>query len=209
MDALEKFNPDKVTEEEKDELKRKYGIKEQGFVVGFSGRLVHDKGIVELSQAFGIVKKKYPDKSIKLFIIGEPEKRDAVPQEVLDTLYDNPDVIFTGRIPYADIQKYYLMMDVLVLPSYREGFPTVVLEACSMGVPVIVSKSTGCIDSIKENVTGVYTEIKPDDIAANIERFFDKDFAENMGKRARKYIVDNYDQRIIRKYMLEVLNSLG
>ena len=209
VDALEKFNPDKVTEEEKDELKRKYGIKEQDFVVGFSGRLVHDKGIVELSQAFGIVKKKYPDKSIKLFIIGEPEKRDAVPQEVLDTLYDNPDVIFTGRIPYADIQKYYLMMDVLVLPSYREGFPTVVLEACSMGVPVIVSKSTGCIDSIKENVTGVYTEIKPDDIAANIERFFDKDFAENMGKRARKYIVDNYDQRIIRKYMLEVLNSLG
>ena len=100
------------------------------------------------------------------------------------------------------------MMDVLVLPSYREGFPTVVLEACSMGIPVIVSRSTGCIDSIKENVTGVYTDLEPQAIADNIERFFDKEFAHSMGKDARNYIVDNYDQRIIRKYMLQVLDSI-
>lgn len=208
VDALEKFNPDKVLKEDISTLKEKYKLGENDFVIGFSGRLVRDKGVVELSQAFRILKKKHHDKAIKLFIIGEPEKRDAVPQEVLDTLLDNSDVVFTGKIPYGDIQKYYLMMDVLVLPSYREGFPTVVLEACSMGIPVIVSRSTGCIDSIKENVTGVYTDLEPQAIADNIERFFDKEFAHSMGKDARNYIVDNYDQRIIRKYMLQVLDSI-
>ncbi|MBR5653170.1 MAG: glycosyltransferase family 4 protein [Prevotella sp.] len=208
VDALEKFNPEKVSVEEIATLKEKYGISKDDFIIGFSGRLVRDKGVVELSQAFRILKEKHPDKSIKLFIIGEPEKRDAVPQEVLDTLLDNPEVVFTGRIPYSDIQKYYLLMDVLVLPSYREGFPTVVLEACAMGIPVIVSKSTGCIDSIKENVTGVYTDIEPQAIAHNIEKFFDRDFTRNMGREAREYIVENYDQRIVREYMLQVLDSI-
>lgn len=208
VDAIEKFNPEKVSNEDIVKLKRQYSINDNDFVIGFSGRLVRDKGVTELSKAFRIIKEKNPEMSIKLFIIGEKEKRDAVPQEVLNTLIDNPDVVFTGRIPYADIQKYYLLMNVLVLPSYREGFPTVVLEACAMGIPVVVSKSTGCIDSIQENVTGVYTDIAPLSIAENVSRFMDEDYAKNLGKEARKYVVENYDQRIIRKYMLQVLDSL-
>ena len=208
VDAIEKFNPENVSNEDNVKLKRQYNIDDNDFVIGFSGRLVRDKGIVELSQAFRILKEEHHGKSIKLFVIGEPEKRDAVPQEVLDTLLNNPDVIFTGRIPYADIQKYYLLMDVLVLPSYREGFPTVVLEACAMGIPVIVSRSTGCMDSVKENVTGVYTDIEPRSIADNLSRFFDSSFAKQMGHHGRKYVVENYDQRIVRNYMLQVLDSL-
>ncbi len=208
VDAIEKFNPTKVSIKEIDKLKRQFNIDDNDFVIGFSGRLVRDKGVVELSQAFRILKEKYPAKSIKLLIIGEPEKRDAVPQEVLETLLDNLDVVFTGRISYADIQKYYLLMNVLVLPSYREGFPTVVLEACAMGIPVVVSKSTGCVDSIQENVTGVYTDIAPMSIAENVSRFLDENYANNMGRQARKYVIEKYDHRIIRKYMLQVLDSL-
>lgn len=208
VDAIEKFNPERVSSEDIVQLKKRYTIHDNDFIIGFSGRLVRDKGVIELSQAFRFLKENYPEKSIKLFVIGEPEKRDAIPQEVLDTLIDNPDVVFTGRVPYADIQKYYLLMDVLVLPSYREGFPTVVLEACAMGIPVVVSKSTGCVDSIKENITGVYTEIKPQSIADNVSKFFNEAFANSMGRNARKYIVEKYDQRIIREYMLQVLDSL-
>lgn len=208
VDALEKFNPEKVPATVTDALKKKFGIGEEDFVVGFSGRLVHDKGVVELSQAFCVLRELYSEKSIKLFIIGEPEKRDAVPQEVLDTLLDNENVVFTGKIPYAEIQNYYLMMDVLVLPSYREGFPTVVLEACAMGIPVVVSRSTGCIDSIKDNVTGVYTDIDGEDIARKVAIFFDEQRRKEMGRNARKYVVENYDQRIVRRYMLDVLNAI-
>jgi len=209
VDAIEKFNPKRVSEGELQDLKKLYSIGEGDFVVGFSGRLVHDKGVVELSQAFTLLKECYPEKSIKLFIIGEPEQRDAIPHEVYESLMDNPHVIFTGKIPYSDIQKYYLLMDVLVLPSYREGFPTVVLEAGAMGIPVVVSKSTGCIDSIKENVTGVYTEIAPKSIANNIALFFDKEYKRKIGEQARLYVVKYYDQRIIREYMLKVLDSIS
>ena len=99
-------------------------------------------------------------------------------------------------------------MDILVLPSYREGFPTVVLEACAMDIPVIVSRSTGCIDSIEENVNGIYTEISPTSIAQNIEKFLDDKYLSSFKGKTRNHIVQNFDHRIIRKYMFEVLKSL-
>ena len=208
VDALVKFNPENIPAEEVDLLRLQFGLLKSDFVVGFSGRLVHDKGIAELSQAFILLKQRHPWKSIKLLIIGEPELRDSVPREVMNVLYSSKDVVFTGRVPYSEIQKYYLLMNVLVLPSYREGFPTVVLEAGSMGIPVVVSKATGCIDSIKEGVSGLFTEIQPEAIADNIARFLDMKYAEEMGTNARQYVVENYDQRIIRKYMLDVLNDV-
>ena len=207
VDAIEKFNPTLVSQNIIHQLKTKYQITDNDFIIGFSGRIVHDKGIEELCEAFEILKERFPQKSIKLFIIGEPEKRDAVPQKTLDILHKNANVIFTGRIPYSDIQQYYLLMNVLVLPSYREGFPTVVLEAGAMGIPVIVSRSTGCIDSIKEGETGVFTDISAESISNNIEKFFNKDFARSIGKNARQYVLNNYDQRIIQTYMLEVLDK--
>lgn len=209
VDAIEKFNPTLVSQNIIHQLKTKYQITDNDFIIGFSGRIVHDKGIEELCEAFEILKERFPQKSIKLFIIGEPEKRDAVPQKTLDILHKNANVIFTGRIPYSDIQQYYLLMNVLVLPSYREGFPTVVLEAGAMGIPVIVSRSTGCIDSIKEGETGVFTDISAESISNNIEKFFNKDFARSIGKNARQYVLNNYDQRIIQTYMLEVLDKFA
>ena len=207
VDAIEKFNTTLVSQNIIHQLKTKYQITDNDFIIGFSGRIVHDKGIEELCEAFEILKERFPQKSIKLFIIGEPEKRDAVPQKTLDILHKNANVIFTGRIPYSDIQQYYLLMNVLVLPSYREGFPTVVLEAGAMGIPVIVSRSTGCIDSIKEGETGVFTDISAESISNNIEKFFNKDFARSIGKNARQFVLNNYDQRIIQTYMLEVLDK--
>lgn len=209
VDALNKFNPESISKDEIDILRDKYNLTMDTFVVGFSGRLVHDKGITELVGAFKSLLAEHKDKSIKLLVIGQPELRDALPQETLDFLKTSKDIVFTGKIPYADIQKYYMLMNMLVLPSYREGFPTVVLEAGAMGVPVAVSKVTGCIDSIKENETGIFIDINSQSIKDGIEKYFDEDFRLRIGKQARKYIVNNYDQCIIRKYMLDVLNSLN
>ena len=124
-------------------------------------------------------------------------------------LKKSKNIVFTGRVPYDEIQKYYMLMDMLVLPSYREGFPTVILEAGAMGVPVAVSKMTGCIDSIKEGETGVFVDINNDSIKAGIECFFDDEFRLRIGKQARAYVVKNYDQTIIRKHMLNVLKALN
>lgn len=208
VDTQSKFCPNLVPAENITLLRQKYGIRDCDFVIGFSGRLVRDKGVEELCEALSILLNRHPDISLKLFIIGSPEKRDALPKETMDFLTSNKNVIMTGRIPYAEIQNYYMLMDLLVLPSYREGFPTVVLEACAMDVPVIVSRSTGCIDSISENVNGIYTDISPEDIAKNIEKFFDQNYLNSFKNKTRDYIVKNYDHRIIRMHMLDFLNSL-
>lgn len=208
VDAINKFNPSKISNEDIAILKNKYNLNENTFVIGFSGRLVRDKGINELVDAFKSLIDIHKERQIKLLVIGEPEVRDGLPQDTITFLKTSKDIVFTGPIPYEEIQKYYLLMDMLILPSYREGFPTVVLEAGAMGIPVAVSKSTGCIDSIKENETGIYIDINCDSIRIGIEKYLDNEFCTKIGKQAREYIVNNYDQKIIRKYMLEVLNSL-
>lgn len=208
VETQNKFNPRVVSSEIIENLKSKLGITPKDFIVGFTGRLVHDKGVEELCGAMRLLNKKWPNKSIKLLVIGPAEKRDALTSDTMDYLNNSGNVILTGPVPYDEIQNYYMLMDLFVLPSYREGFPTVVLEACAMDIPAIVSRSTGCIDSILDGVTGLYSEISPVDIAKKIEMFFDNDYRQSFTKRTRQHIVENYDQRIIRKYMLDVLNSI-
>ncbi|MCQ2076875.1 MAG: glycosyltransferase family 4 protein [Bacteroidaceae bacterium] len=208
VDALNKFNPERIKSNIIEFLRLKYGISESDFVIGFCGRLVKDKGIIELLAGFELICLRHRTKSIKLLIIGEPEKRDALPQDTLDVLNNNENIIFTGRISYNDIQNYYRLMNVLLLPSYREGFPTVVLEASAMGVPVIVSRSTGCIDSIEEGKTGLYINLNPISIADVTEHFFDNDFSNKLGMRGRQWVLEKYEHTIVRQYMLNLINSL-
>lgn len=208
VDALNKFNPERVKSNIIEFLRLKYGISESDFVIGFCGRLVKDKGIVELLAGFELICLRHRTKSIKLLIIGEPEKRDALPQDTLDILNNNENIIFTGRISYNDMQNYYRLMNVFLLPSYREGFPTVVLEASAMGVPVIVSRSTGCIDSIEEGKSGLYINLNPISIADVTEHFFDNDFSNKLGMRGRQWVLEKYEHTIVRQYMLNLINSL-
>lgn len=208
VDTIHKFNPSLVSEEVVGQIRKELDLSENDFVIGFCGRLVRDKGIVELLDGFQEIKKRHPDKSIKLLIIGNPEQRDALPQHTLDTINSSPDIIFTGRVPYDIIQNYYLPMDVFVLPSYREGFPTVVLEASAMERPVITTRKTGCIDSIVENETGIFVDIEGTSIADAVEKFFDKEYAEKLGRNGRKWIVENFEHEIVREAMLNLLNEL-
>lgn len=208
IDTIHKFNPTLVSSEEVKQIKKQLGITENDFVIGFCGRLVGDKGIVELLDGFQEIKRRHPEKSIKLLVIGNPEQRDALPQHTLETINNSPDIVFTGRVPYEIIQNYYLPMDVFILPSYREGFPTVVLEASAMERPVITTRKTGCIDSIVENETGVFVDIEGSSIADGIEKFFDKEYAERLGKNGRRWVVENFEHEIVREAMLNLLNEL-
>ena len=209
VNALTKFNPMLVDRSVTQDIRHKFGLLDSDFVVGFCGRLVKDKGIVELTNAIQILHERYPDKSVKLFVIGQPEQRNAIPQEILQFLKTSDQVVFTGRVSYSDIQNYYSVMDVFVLPSYREGFPTVVLEASAMELPVIVSRSTGCIDSIIENETGIYCDIEPTSIADAIESLFDISMAKKLGANARRNVLENFEHTIVKEQMLHFLNSVS
>lgn len=209
VDTLERFNPDKVSDEVMVGLKQQYGIEEDDFVVGYIGRLVRDKGIVELVEGFKRLRKLHPEKVVKLLIVGSPEKRDALPQETLDFLSSDKSIIYTGFVPYNEIARYYALMDTFILPSYREGFPTVVLEASSMGLPVVTTRKTGCIDSIVENETGLFADLNGESIAKALEAMMDKEFAHRLGQNGRKWVTENYEHSIVREAMLGLINELN
>ena len=208
IDTINKFNPSLLSANIKSEMRAELGLKDSDFVVGFCGRIVRDKGIIELCKAIEILSDRLPQKNIKLLVIGAFEKRDAVPSDTAVFLQNSPLVNFTGRVPYEDIQKYYSPMDVIVLPSYREGFGLTTVEAGAMGVPAIVSRSTGCVDSILEGVTGLYADIDPVDIANKIELFFNKDYAIEMGMNARQFVRSNYEQKDVMQNTLVFINSI-
>ena len=207
VDTIEKFNPQHIRNDVQKALKKNYGISKEDIVIGFVGRLVRDKGIVELVTAFQQLLKSFQEKSLKLLVIGKIEKRDGIPSSIIDYLRESPNVLFSGTVPYQDIPYYYSLMDMLILPSYREGFGMVVLEASAMEVPVIVSRSTGCVDSIIDNHTGIYCDITPQSIVSAIERLFNCEYACQLGKNGRRWVSENFEHVIVRQKYLDFYNQ--
>lgn len=144
---LKKFNIN-YRKQWRTELRRKYGIDEKDFVYGFVGRITRDKGINELLEAYFNM-----NTDAKLFLVGGIEKNHKVDPDLFNKAIKDKNVIFVGNI--TDVEKYYAAMDVLVLPSYREGFGNVIIEAGVMGTPAIVSNIPGPKDAIRDNETGL------------------------------------------------------
>lgn len=193
IDTENQFNPHLIDNLKVLLLRNKYGILESDFVIGYSGRLVRDKGIIELVNAFD--KLENAD-NCKLLLVGMFEDRDALPEDIKNRIINHPRIIYTGFVN-GGMEYYYSMMNVYVLPSYREGFPTGVLEAQSMGLPIITTKVTGCIDSILPGITGLFASHDPEDIKNKID-----DIRLNKvidGNNGRNWVVENFDSRLIWK----------
>ncbi|MFR8359176.1 MAG: glycosyltransferase [Parabacteroides sp.] len=160
------------------------------------GRLVKDKGIIELVEAFSILQEKYSN--IRLLLVGMLEERDALPKNIIESIIKNPNIITTGYISNSFIEYYYALMNIFILLSYREGFPTSVLEASAMELPVITTRVTGCIDSIIENRTGVFVSHNVQEISSIIERFYiNRQLGVVYGKNGRSLVEQNFRQELI------------
>ena len=193
---LNRFNCDRIDKHRLQQLRQELGISEDNFVIGYVGRLVNDKGTKELVEAFKTLQKKRSN--IKLLLVGMFEERDHLPTEVIDEISHNSGIIHTGYVSYDIIEYYYSLMSVLVLPSYREGFPTSVIEASAMELPVVTTRATGCIDSIEEGVTGFFTDINTDSIANVLTRLVDNnDICTTLGKNGRKLVEQHFDEKIV------------
>ena len=193
---INRFSKKDIDENRLSDLREKLHIYENDFVIGFTGRLVCDKGIIELVRAFCLLQEKYPD--MTLLLVGMLEERDALPLDVVNIIEHNPKIINTGYVSNAMIEYYYALMNCFALPSYREGFPTSVLEASAMELPIITTKATGCVDAIIERRTGLYVEHDSKSLAMAIESFYhDKTLCNMYGRNGRKFVVDNFEQYII------------
>ncbi len=193
IDTLNHFNPAVIVPARLTGLKARYGIGEDDFVIGYSGRLVRDKGIIELVRAFD--KLQLAD-NCKLLLVGMFEKRDALPEDIQERILNDSRIIYTGFIN-GGMEYFYSMMDIYVLASYREGFPTGVLEAQAMEKPVITTRVTGCCDSIIDGRTVFFVNNTAEDIVEKIDKIrLDKAID---GCEGRKWVIENFDSRLVWK----------
>lgn len=194
----ERFNINLINKDISNDLKKRYHINDNDFIIGFTGRLVRDKGIIELVEAFWKLRNKYT--KMKLLLVGMLEERDGLPTDIVTKIEKDESIIKTGYVDYSIIEYYYSLMNIFILPSYREGFPTSVLEASSMQIPIITTKVTGCIDSIINNETGIFVQHNAKDLADKILYLYNSNEKRKyMGIKGREFVVKNFNQGIIWK----------
>jgi glycosyltransferase involved in cell wall biosynthesis len=151
------FSSNKITDIEKINLKEQLGIKTNDFVFVFVGRLVGDKGINELVRAFKSLERY--NSNVKLLLVGPQESNlDPLQNDTLAEISSNKSIISVGY--QNDIRPYLAISNSLVFPSYREGFPNVVMQAGAMGLPAIVTNINGCNEIIFDKINGVLIDVK-------------------------------------------------
>ncbi len=197
---LEYFHPQIVDTKQKQLLRESLGLSDADFVFNFVGRLVSDKGINELVRAFDELNLS----NIKLLLVGPMEaKIDPLQSETLKIMESNPNIISVGY--QKDVRPYYAISDALVFPSYREGFPNVVMQAGAMELPSIVTNINGCNEIIREGVNG--TIIPPRNVEAlknSMHRMAtDEIYRLSLKKNARPMICSRFEQKLVWESLLK------
>lgn len=174
-------------------VRAELGIPADAPVVGFVGRLTADKGVPELLEAFAAILRERPDCYL-LFVGWFDASEDALGIGLRTRIEGHPRIVCTGYV--ADTAPYYRAMDLLVLPSWREGFPNAVLEAAASGVPVVTTTCTGSRDAVVPEVTGLM--VPPGDpgmIASAVLRILGDDrVRECMSRATRSWAVAHFEQ---------------
>lgn len=199
------FSKEKVAFQEQESLKKELGISETDFVFVFVGRLVGDKGINELVTAFS----QLTTHNSQLLLVGPLESDlDPLHSETLKEIKNNPNIISVGF--QSNVRSYFAIADCLVFPSYREGFPNVVLQAGAMGLPAIVTDINGSNEIIMHGKNGI---IIPSQNAialreAMLKMMTEKAFYNELQQNARKMIVSRYEQKVVWKAILNEYKEL-
>lgn len=187
------FDPKLFSEKENDILRKALGINRNQFIYIFIGRIVSEKGINELISAFE--KLYHVDCNVRLLLVGPFESDlDPIDDSNLEIIKSHKGIISVGY--QKDVRPYLAISDVLTFPSYREGFPNVVMQAGAMNLTSIVTDINGCNEIIKNNINGIIIPVKNSDILFNAmsELHNDRSLLERLKKNARVHITANYER---------------
>tara|TARA_R110002051_G_C8753075_1_gene500458 strand:+ start:3174 stop:4328 length:1155 start_codon:yes stop_codon:yes gene_type:complete len=203
---IEHFDPALFYENDKNNLKNSLNIGADEIVLIFLGRIVNDKGIHELVDAFVNVAAKFDN--VTLIIGGTPEKDlDPIKPNTEELLNTHPKIKMAGWI--EDVRPYLSIADVMVFPSYREGFPNVVMQAGAMGVPVIASDINGSNEIIISGENGVIVPVKNTELLEKaITVFIEANPKPYAPEKCRQMIIDRYDQKLIWQLLHNEYESL-
>ena len=190
------FNPELFSDSQNQLLRKQLGIHSTDFVFIFVGRLVGDKGINEMVAAFTSLNRKQPH--AKLLLVGdyEPELDPLLP-ETMSVIGNDASIISVGF--QSEVRPYFSISNCLVFPSYREGFPNVVLQAGAMGLPSIVSDINGCNEIILKNKNGIILPVKDEQALYEAMNLIciDENLYHDLKNNSRQQIVAFYEQKIV------------
>jgi len=183
------FNPEKFPFNERNAIRQQLGIPSSSFVINFTGRINVEKGVRELVSAFERLAEL---RDVHLILVGPMEESaSALTADLRQRIRAHPRISQIGYI--SDPEKIFAISDVMCLPSYREGFGNVVLEAAAMGVPTVASRISGLVDSVEDGQTGLLANVQDvEDLIKKILQLIDDQpfrarLALNGQKRTREY----------------------
>ena len=188
------------------EIKERYRL-ENNIVFCFVGRVVKDKGIDELLYAFDKLCDEFDH--VRLMIVGKMEEDlDPISSESYAILANNKHIIQAGF--QKDIRPYLASSDIFVLPTYREGFPNVVLQAASMGLPCIVTDINGCNEIITNRKNGLLIPPKNKDALYGAMKTIieDKELVAKLGSNSRDDIIRKYERKQFLQFLLNEYNEV-
>ena len=201
-----KYFSDNISLISKNKLLDTLKILKNDFVFCYVGRVVKDKGINELVSAFNELNLK--NKNCKLIIVGKIENEtNPVSKSTMGIIKKNKNILLTGF--KNDVRPYLSIGNCFVFPSYREGFPNVLMQASAMDLPCIATNINGCNEIIQDNINGFLIPPKNiDALVKAMEKIMDKKLIIKLSKNSRLMVKEKYDQKYFWKKLLIEYNNL-
>lgn len=201
------FNASNFSSIANNNLRNQLKIQQTDFVFIFIGRMVADKGMNELINSFVEISKL--NNNTKLILVGPNEQHlNPLKNNTIHEINTNKNIISVGW--QDDVRPFLAIAKALVFPSYREGFPNVVLQAGAMNLPCIVSNISGCNEIITSDFNGLIIEPRSENEVLNAMNLFinDVNFVRKLAANARQNIIDNFEQSLVWQAILNEYHNL-
>lgn len=203
---VEAFSLERVDDRNVAEMRKQCRFDEQTKVVLFAGRLRRDKGIVELVEAFVALAEDFPE--WRLLLVGHEETASDIGEQTRELIRTHPAIFQIDW--HSDLKVVYAMSDIFVLPSWREGFPNVVLEASAMMLPVIATDAVGAVDSVVDEETGFIVPVcNREELEKKMRSLMtDEPLRHTLGRNGRRRVASEFDPRIIWDGLYEIYRKV-
>jgi glycosyltransferase involved in cell wall biosynthesis len=202
---LETFTKTEKNEESAIQIRKSLNIAKDDVVIGYAGRLTSEKGLLELYTAFKNLSKEY--ENIHLLLVGAQDQRNPLSEQFVRELEMHSKIHLLGHKDNLPI--IFTSMDIFVLPSYREGFGNVLIEASAMELPVVASNIPGCRDAVLDSETGFLVQVgDSDSLLAGLKHLVTiPELRKKMGLNGRKWVEENFDRRTVWSSLLNLYDE--